>query len=91
MLTRRETRPRDEVVTDLNRVLRGWANYFSHGTRMPAFKAIDHHVYERMCRFLARRHKVQTRGVRQFPASFVFGALGVLRLQSAHLGARSTA
>jgi RNA-directed DNA polymerase len=62
MLTAGDKRPCEEVVTDLNRVLRGWANYFSHGTRMPAFRAIDHHVYDRMRNFLAKRHKVETRG-----------------------------
>jgi RNA-directed DNA polymerase len=91
MLTSREKRPRNEVVADLNRVLRGWANYFSHGTRMPAFRAVDHHGHDRMRNFLARRHKVQSRGYRRFPPSFVFGTLGVHQLKSEHLGPRPTA
>ncbi len=53
MLKRGDKRPSGEVVADLNRVLRGWTNYFSHGTRMPAYRAIDHHVYDRMRNFLA--------------------------------------
>ena len=48
MLGTGDKRPREEVVTDLNRVLRGWAIYFSHSTKMPAFRA--------------RRHKAETRG-----------------------------
>ena len=44
--------------------LRGWSNYFCHGTRGQAYQAVDHHVYERVRDFLARRHKVAKRGTR---------------------------
>ena len=91
MLRAGDKRPREKVVEDLNRVLRGWANYFSHGTRMPAFRAIDHHVYDRMRNFLARRHKVESRGTRRFSSKFIFGELGVLRLRRDHFGPRPTA
>jgi RNA-directed DNA polymerase len=80
--------PRAEVVRDLNRQLRGWANYFSYGTRLVAYRAVDNYVYERVRYFLRRRHKVPTRGTRRFGADMVFGELGVLRLRTVHLGAR---
>ena len=75
-----------EVRDRLNRLLRGWAGYFSHGTRMPAYRAVDNHVYERVRNFLMRRHKVPTRGTNRFNDEAVFGALGVLRLRRIHLG-----
>jgi RNA-directed DNA polymerase len=34
------------VATDLNRRLRGWAAYFGYGTRVLAYRAIDHYVAE---------------------------------------------
>lgn len=74
-----------DVVGRLNRVLRGWANYFSYGTRLMAYRAIDNHVYERVRHFLRRRHKVPTHGTRRFPRELVFGELGVLRLRTLHL------
>ena len=46
-----------EVRDRLNRLLRGWATYFSHGTRMPAYRAVDNHVYERVRHFLVRDRK----------------------------------
>ncbi|PZR90835.1 MAG: hypothetical protein DLM68_04200 [Hyphomicrobiales bacterium] len=64
MLRRGDNRPLDEIVLDLNRVLRGWSNYFSLGTRVPANRGVDNHVYDRMRNFRARRHKVGTRGTR---------------------------
>ena len=70
----------------LNAVLRGWAVYFTYGTRLLAYRAIDNFVATRVCRFLKRRHKVPTRGTRRFPADTVFGELGVLRLRRVHLG-----
>ncbi len=75
------------VVRDrLNALLRGWWGYFSYGTRLTAYRAVDNYVYERVLHFLRRRHKVPTHGTRRFPADTVFGELGVLRLRRVHLG-----
>ena len=83
--------PWGEVQARLNRLLRGWAAYFAYGTRLMAYRAVDHHVYEAVRGFLARRHKVPTRGSRQFPSEVVFGRLGVLQLRRLHLDAPPTA
>ena len=77
--------PWDEVQGELNRVLRGWANYFAYGTRLMAYRAVDHYVYDRVRQFLRRRHKVPSRGTRRFPAEAVFGELGVFQLRRFHL------
>ncbi len=70
----------------LNSVLRGWSQYFGYGTRMPAYRAVDNYVYERVRHFLVRRHKVPSRGTTRFCDRTVFGDLGVLRLRRVHLG-----
>ena len=75
-----------DVRDRLNALLRGWSAYFSYGTRMPAYRAIDNHVYDHVRHFLVRRHKVQGRGTREFPSERVFGELGVLHLRRVHLG-----
>ncbi len=79
--------PWPDVCARLNRLLRGWSAYFSHGTRRAAYRAIDNHVYQNVRYFLIRRHKMSTRGITRFPAQAVFGKLGVLRLRRVHLGA----
>jgi RNA-directed DNA polymerase len=78
--------PWDEVREELNRVLRGWANYFAYGTRLMAYRAVDHYVWERVRHFLRRRHKVPSRGTKRFPADVVFGELGVFQLRRFHIG-----
>ena len=78
--------PWPEVRDPLNALLRGWSQYFSHGTRMPAYRAVDNYVYERVRHFLVRRHKVPSRGTTRFSDEAVFGELGVLRLRRVHLG-----
>jgi RNA-directed DNA polymerase len=70
----------------LNALLRGWSAYFCYGTRLQAYRAIDHHVYDRVRHFLTRRHKVHGRGTREFPYDQVYGKLGVLHLRRVHLG-----
>ncbi len=77
--------PWDEVKGELNRVVRGWANYFSYGTRRAANRAVDHYVYERVRHFLRRRHKVSSRGTRRFGYHVVYGELGVFELRRLHL------
>jgi RNA-directed DNA polymerase len=78
--------PWEEVVQELNAVLRGWANHFSYGTRLMAYRAVDNYVYEGVRHFLRRRHKVPSRGTKRFPREQVFGELGVFQLRRFHLG-----
>ena len=69
-----------EVCARLNRLLGGWAAYFSHGSLAPAYQAVDRHVYDRVCDFLRKRHKTPSRGTKQFPREHVYGERGVLQL-----------
>jgi len=70
----------------LNRLLIGWSAYFGYGTRLQAYRAIDHYVYDHVRHFLVRRHNVQGRGTRRFSRDDVFGELGVLHLRRVHIG-----
>lgn len=76
----------EQVRDRLNTMLRGWAGYFSHGTRYMAYREIDNYVYERTRYFLRRRHKAKSRATRRFSDAVVFGELGVQRLRTLHLG-----
>src|ERR1700741_5467932 len=73
--------PWPEIRDKLNRSLRGWSNYFGYGSRSKAYRSVDQYVFERVCRFLARRHKVQGRGNRRFTFDVIHRELGVLCLQ----------
>jgi RNA-directed DNA polymerase len=73
------------VCTQLNRLLRGWSAYFGYGTRLPAYRSVDNHVYDRVRAFLRKRHKVQGRGTQRFSDDVAFGERGVLRLRRVHL------
>ena len=72
----------DEVCGSLNRLLRGWGGYFSPGTHYVTDRVIEAHLYDRVRNFLVRRHKVPTRGTRQFSMAAVFGRLGIPRLRT---------
>ncbi len=78
--------PWTEVRDRLNRVLRGWSNYFGYGTRLMAYRAVDWYVYNGVRSFLRRRHKVPSRGRTLYSDAVVFGTLGVLRLRDVHIG-----
>jgi len=73
--------PWPEVAAQANRLLRGWANYFSYGTLRKAYRAIDNYTYDRVVRFLKKRCQVSSRGTAQYPGESVFGDLGIQRLR----------
>lgn len=49
-------RPTILVVGDVNRFLRGWGAYFRHGNSTQQFRQIDSFVFDRIARFIARKH-----------------------------------
>ena len=79
--------PWPEVRDQLNRVLRGWAWYFSRGTLLMAYRAIDNHVLDRVRYFQRRRKKMRGQARVRFGSDVVFGELGVVRLRALHLKA----
>lgn len=91
MLVPSNTGPWPEVRDRLNQILRGWSSYFSYGTRLQAYRAIDNHVTDRVRHFLKRRRQLPARGTRVLAHEVILGPLGVLQMRRVHLGARPTA
>ena len=73
--------PWEEVRDQLNRLLRGWSQYFNYGSLAKAYGLVNHHVEERVRHFLRRRHKVRQGAIRRWPKEEIFGPLGVTLLQ----------
>lgn len=72
--------PVEEVIVHLNRLLAGWARYFSYGTVSKTHRIVDGYVADRVRRWLRRRHKVAGLGTRRFPDTRLYQEYGLLQL-----------
>lgn len=74
-------RPQSGAWTDirdnLNRMLVGWEGYFHYGSKRKSYQAVNAHLIKTVRNFLQRRHKVSSRGTRQFGYVRIFTELGV--------------
>ena len=78
LTTRRDVRlPPEVVVERLNRLLTGWANYFTLGQVSPAYVAIDRHATRRLRQWLGRKHKLRAGKVVRFPADRLWSDYGL--------------
>ena len=68
------------LVGRLNRLLRGWANYFVLGPVSQAYRAVDAHVTSRLRRWLCDKHKVSSAGYARYPDRYLTEVLGLVRL-----------
>jgi group II intron reverse transcriptase/maturase len=71
-----------EMVTRLNRMVGGWANYFCLGAATDAYRTVDRHVRRRLRRWLCAKHKVRSRGISRFPDGYLERTLGLVRLET---------
>ena len=69
------------MVGRLNRLLRGWANYFCLGTVTKAYRRVTAHVCHRLRQWLMRKHQVRGSKWTRYPDRYLHDTLGLLRLK----------
>lgn len=69
-----------EEVGILNRMLRGWADYFRLGSVSRAYRAVDRHARKRLRQWLSDKHKRQSSGWAAYTDTYLHDGLGLLRL-----------
>ena len=80
--TRRSTTPLDHkiVVTKLNQMMNGWANYFCLGPVSKAYRAVEKHARRRLRQWLRAKHKPSKTSTGKFSIAYLHDRCGLIRL-----------
>ena len=77
--------PINDVVRDVNRVLRGWSGYFHYRNSSAVFLKVKRHAEERLRTHLRKRHKVPDwkSAMIRFPRRVLYEQYGLYKLSTA--------
>src|SRR6266571_1701510 len=70
----------ETVITTLNRIMIGWANYFCLGPVSPAYRAVERHARKRLRQWLCAKHKLRGQASKQFSITTLHQVLGLVEL-----------
>jgi RNA-directed DNA polymerase len=73
--------PVEDVVSHLNRKLRGWGNYFSQGTVGRAYQVVNYHAENRLRQWLCAKHEEPGPGYTRYPGRHLYQDLGLVKLR----------
>lgn len=65
-----------DKVEELNRMLRGWGNYFCLGPVSKAYRAVDAHARQRLRQWLCSKRRRAGHGTRSYADEYLYGTLG---------------
>ena len=70
----------ETLITTLNRIMIGWANYFCLGPVSPAYRAVERHARKRLRQWLCAKHKLRGQASKQFSITTLHQVLGLVEL-----------
>jgi RNA-directed DNA polymerase len=86
-LTGRELTPiaLEQIVGNVNRSLKGWANYFHYRNSNQVMEKVKTHAEQRLRTHLMKRHKVKDRGIGEgrFPSVDLYRRYGLYKVPTA--------
>ena len=59
-------------IRDVNRILRGWGNYFDQGPVQRAYREVNDHTWRRLRRWLGVKHKAKGRARRPYTMDYLY-------------------
>ena len=68
----------EKLVRDVNRVVRGWANYFRYGTVWKTYVQMERFLQRRVRDWLVHKHRLGTRGECRYPATYLYETIGLV-------------
>ncbi len=80
----------EALLLKLNPLIRGWANYFKHGTSKRTFDRLDYHVYWQLVRWINRRHPNKSAGWKRRKYFTAAGKPGIFSVRLNKAGSPST-
>ena len=73
-------RATDKVVREINRVTRGWSNYFALGQPHQSFGQMNHFIAQRLRQWLWHKHRNASGKYKRWPTPKLYTTYGLYEL-----------